>query len=110
MLIKLPENEKNFSNILREIKKKATKKIRKQVGKPDLLVWQDRFWEHTIRDDRDLQIHYDYILYNPVKHGYVGDIGDWHWVHGDGEYSGKSNGQEVPDFAAMIRKGHSFGE
>ena len=31
-------------------------------------VWQRRFWEHTIRDEKDFQQHVDYIHYNPVKH------------------------------------------
>jgi len=31
-------------------------------------VWQRRFWEHSIRDDRDFERHCDYIHYNPVKH------------------------------------------
>ncbi len=34
-------------------------------------VWQHRFWEHTIRDETDLEMHLDYIHYNPVKHGLV---------------------------------------
>jgi putative transposase len=34
-------------------------------------VWQRRFWEHTIRDERDFEQHFDYIHYNPVKHGLV---------------------------------------
>jgi len=40
-------------------------------------VWQRRFWEHTLRDERDLQAHVDYIHYNPVKHGLVTRVGDW---------------------------------
>lgn len=32
-------------------------------------VWQRRFWEHTIRDRDDLNLHLHYIHYNPVKHG-----------------------------------------
>lgn len=32
-------------------------------------VWQERFWEHQIRDQQDLNRHLDYIHYNPVKHG-----------------------------------------
>jgi len=32
-------------------------------------VWQNRFWDHVIRDESDLQRHLDYIHYNPVKHG-----------------------------------------
>ncbi len=40
-------------------------------------IWQRRFWEHTIRDDRDYAAHMDYISFNPVKHGWVGQVGDW---------------------------------
>ena len=42
-------------------------------------VWQKRFWEHQIRDERDLQNHIDYIHYNPVKHGLAKDIDEWPW-------------------------------
>lgn len=42
-------------------------------------VWQPRFMEHTIRDERDLHHHADYIHYNPVKHGYVRCPKDWPW-------------------------------
>jgi putative transposase len=40
-------------------------------------VWQSRYWEHTIRDDLDLQRHVDYIHWNPVKHGYATRPVDW---------------------------------
>jgi len=42
-------------------------------------VWQRRFWEHTIRDEADLEAHFDYIHYNPVKHGYAKRPRDWPW-------------------------------
>ena len=42
-------------------------------------VWQRRFWEHTIRDESDLERHFDYIHYNPVKHGLVDRPRDWPW-------------------------------
>jgi REP-associated tyrosine transposase len=42
-------------------------------------VWQRRFWEHTIRDETDLESHFDYIHYNPVKHGLVQRPRDWPW-------------------------------
>ncbi len=42
-------------------------------------VWQRRFWEHTIRDETDLENHFDYIHYNPVKHGLVMRPRDWPW-------------------------------
>ncbi len=40
-------------------------------------IWQRRYWEHTIRDERDYSAHMDYIHYNPVKHGYVRRVMDW---------------------------------
>ena len=40
-------------------------------------VWQRRFWEHLIRDEDDFQRHFDYIHFNPVKHGYVACPKDW---------------------------------
>ena len=49
-------------------------------------VWQPRFWEHALRDERDYARHFDYIHYNPVKHGLVECPRDWpystfhHWV------------------------------
>ena len=42
-------------------------------------VWQRRFWEHTIRDEADLEAHFDYIHYNPVKHALVPRPRDWPW-------------------------------
>ena len=40
-------------------------------------IWQRRYWEHLIRDDRDYEQHINYIHYNPVKHGYVDSPADW---------------------------------
>ena len=40
-------------------------------------IWQRRYWEHTIRDDRDFAGHVDYSHFNPVKHGLVAHPADW---------------------------------
>lgn len=40
-------------------------------------IWQRRFWEYVIRDERDLERHADYIHYNPVKHGHVNRVSEW---------------------------------
>jgi putative transposase len=40
-------------------------------------IWQRRFWEHAIRDDRDLENHMWYIRRNAVKHGLVANAEDW---------------------------------
>ncbi|MEE4377690.1 MAG: transposase [Candidatus Competibacteraceae bacterium] len=49
-------------------------------------VWQRRFWEHTLRDEHDYIRHFDYLHYNPVKHGVTDCPRLWpyssfhHWV------------------------------
>ena len=55
-------------------------------------IWQRRFWEHLIRDERDFAQHVDYIYYNPVRHGLVMAPKDWiyssfHRYVRDGWYS-----------------------
>jgi len=40
-------------------------------------LWQRRFWEHALRDEKDYERHVNYIHYNPVKHGYVKRVQDW---------------------------------
>ena len=40
-------------------------------------IWQRRYWEHVIRDERDYARHVDYVHYNPVKHGYVARVCEW---------------------------------
>jgi putative transposase len=40
-------------------------------------VWQQKFWEHCIRDDGDFNAHCDYIHYNPVKHGLAQSPSEW---------------------------------
>lgn len=42
-------------------------------------VWQPRYWEHTLEDETDFERHFDYIHYNPVKHGLVKCPRDWPW-------------------------------
>ena len=40
-------------------------------------IWQRRFWEHTIRDERDYAAHVDYVHINPLKHRLVQKVVDW---------------------------------
>ncbi len=57
----------------RYLKAGGNESIRKQSRqeKREAAVWQRRYWEHMIRDDIDFTRHFDYIHFNPVKHGYV---------------------------------------
>ncbi len=110
LLVSLPEEVRNYSNIIKEIKKDTTKSIRKHLDQPDLVVWQARFWEHTIRDERDMQTHYDYIHYNPVKHGYVESVDQWKWSSIDGDSRQIKIESSLEQIKIMNQKGYSFGE
>ena len=41
-----------------------------------LPVWWN-YWDYCPRDERDYFVRLNYLLYNPVKHGYVADLKDY---------------------------------
>jgi putative transposase len=69
----LPENDVDFSERWRQIKRHSQYILKNEYPK----LWQPRFWEHYIRDEKDFARHYDYVHFNPVKHGYVQQAADW---------------------------------
>lgn len=40
-------------------------------------IWQHRYWENTIRDERAYAAHMDYVHINPLKHGHAARVVDW---------------------------------
>ena len=70
-ICRLPDNDSAYSERWRQIKRHS----QYLIG-GNLRLWQKRFWEHTIRDEADFACHFDYLHFNPVKHGYVGQISD----------------------------------
>ena len=40
-------------------------------------IWQERYYEHTIRDEKDLLEKLEYIKFNPIKHKLVDNINNW---------------------------------
>ena len=76
----LPDGDSNYSMRWALIKAAFTRATRlggARARRGERSLWQRRFWEHTIRDEDDLQRHIDYVHFNPVKHGYVGRVQDW---------------------------------
>jgi len=80
----LPPGDANFSARWHDIKARFTAQIppgerlsARRLEKGERGIWQRRFWEHVIRDERDYERHVDYIHYNPVKHGHVIRPADW---------------------------------
>lgn len=80
----LPPDEADFSTRWRRIKGIFANSIEagehlteRRQAKAERGIWQRRFWEHMIRDERDWAARIDYIHYNPVKHGHVTQAIDW---------------------------------
>jgi putative transposase len=84
----LPPQDSDFSTRWRQIKGYFSRhcggdlkgeRTDGQAARGEQSVWQQRFWEHQIRDDRDRIAHVEYIHFNPVKHGLVS--APIHWPH-----------------------------
>jgi putative transposase len=84
----LPAGDEDFSKRWGLIKAGFSRKAKEILHRQELMtdskerhrentIWQRRFWEHQIRDDRDFERHCHYIHYNPVKHGLVNMVRDW---------------------------------
>jgi putative transposase len=86
-LMRVDEESGNFSVVLHSIKRNYTLNFKKTHNiSTHFNLWQGRFWDHIIRDERDLTNHFDYIHWNPTKHGYTPKPEDWpqstylHWL------------------------------
>ena len=80
----LPEGDANFATRWRLIKSAFSHSLpageqisSSRAAKGERGIWQRRYWEHTVRDETDLERHVDYIHINPVKHGLVARVRDW---------------------------------
>ncbi len=101
-LIRLPPNQPNFSPIMQSFKRNFTLnyKRERQIAEP-VKIWQDRFWDHIIRDEEDLHQYLDYIHWNPVKHALVASPNLWQhssiaeWVS-KGMYDGEIWMDQMP--------------
>lgn len=84
MIWTLPPGDADFSKRWRLIKSTFSR----HVPAPDYVpasmqrrgekgVWQRRFWEHLIRDERDFDLHLNLIREAPVTKGLVQYPSDW---------------------------------
>ena len=83
-IIESPEGDQNFAVRWRLIKILFSKGLpvdeyrsAVRIHRNERGIWQRRYWEHLIRDQRDFENHMNYIHNNPVKHGLVNDVCEW---------------------------------
>lgn len=81
MIIALPPGDHDFPVRLRTLKSGFTRRLpesEKRSGrKGERGIWQQRYWEHAVRDEADLEALVSYLHFNPVKHGYVTTSEEW---------------------------------
>jgi len=124
-MITLPNGDTNYSGRWSVIKKTFNETFLANGGRSRqvsegrrkqkrLGIWQPRFWEHVIRDEDDFDAHFDYIHFNPVKHGLVECPIDWaassfhRWVRQGVCESDWACGRKPPPDFSQIK--HDFGE
>jgi len=84
LILTLPQGDDDYATRLRLVKTLFARALPKTERRSDIRIkkgergiWQRRYWEHTIKDEYDYEMHMNYIHYNPVKHGYVDRVIDW---------------------------------
>ena len=80
----LPDDDADYSGRWKTIKATFSRHLPtgearsgSRIAKGERGIWQRRFWEHTIRDERDYATHIDYIHFNPVRHCLVEEVSRW---------------------------------
>ncbi len=75
IVLTLPPGDADFASRVRAIKVRFNRAIpaaesrsETRITNGERGIWQRRFWEHLIRDERDIETQFDYVHYNPVKH------------------------------------------
>ena len=83
-MVLLPQNANEYPKIIASIKRYFSENMKhtfqatqSKSKKRELGVWQRRYYEHTIRDEKELERYRNYVHYNPVKHGLVKSAKEW---------------------------------
>lgn len=109
----LPSDDSDYPGRWRAIKSHFVRAVKKHGvaismrADGSAILWQRRFWEHTIKNDDDLRRCVDYCYINPVKHGLVKSVVDWPYssFHRD-----VKRGIYPSDWAGNSQDNGSYGE
>ena len=68
----------NFTSLMHSFKRNYTLNLKRARGiRRSIQFWQEGFWDHVIRNQKDLINHIEYIRWNPIKHGHVRRPEEW---------------------------------
>ena len=89
-LLFLPHHSRDLGNFMKRLNGSTSYQLNALDQARGRTIWYS-YWDTCIRGERDFWTRLNYIHYNPVKHGYVQEPGDWqfssyhHYLHDDGE-------------------------
>ena len=86
-MIITPKQANDYPKIIRAIKYNFSIKITKELEQSMARhkkgmnpVWQKRYYEHTIRNEKDYFRCLEYMKNNPMKHALVDEPKDWEYT------------------------------
>ncbi|MFQ6549365.1 REP-associated tyrosine transposase [Aestuariibius sp. 2305UL40-4] len=108
----LPVGDRDFSGRVGAIKARfsmgldAGRRWASHEARREKAIWQRRFWERHIRDEKEFAACIRYCWINPVRHGFVGRPVDWRYssLHREIEL-----GRVEPEWSGAVPSG-DFGE
>jgi putative transposase len=69
-------NGENLTRFIKRLHSKTATTFNQADRQPGRQVWWN-YWDWCIRNERDYWQHFNYIHYNPLKHGYVQQLREW---------------------------------
>jgi putative transposase len=72
----LPQRGSDLGKFMKRLNGRTSRELNVLDKSQGRTVWYS-YWDICIRGERDFWTRFNYIHYNPVKHGYVGRTADW---------------------------------
>jgi putative transposase len=72
------QNAGNLPEFMKHLHGETSFKLNQLDGTQGRMVWYS-YWDRFVRDEKDYWTKFNYIHYNPVKHGYVEKAEEWHY-------------------------------
>lgn len=72
----MPNTANDLGAFMKRLNGGVSRKLNLLDHQQGRAVWYS-YWDTCIRGERDFWTRFNYIHYNPVKHGYVNSPGDW---------------------------------
>ena len=66
----------DIGSYIKRLHGRTAYEINKENNQRGSQIWHN-YWDTLIRGEADYWVHFNYIHYNPVKHAFATQMGDW---------------------------------